>query len=1483
MFMTPINIKISGINKGVPCKYSFEAIDSSVNASIYPFTGMVQQSDYTNIGTINTVFQFCPDATCSSTANLPITKTGRSQQTPDNPFSLIKLNISPLQPYSPNYANFRNHAEWPHGADMTLEFSNLSDIAIPNVTDIGTNGGPSAYGTYDQAGQVYEWTDSQVIESGTKKILRGGSWADTNPYKLSKYYYQELDINKSFRDGGIGFRLASYTDPDSTGIDQYVLVDHSGNLADKTFDHSAKRYHPRSCEIGAVNYNYYIHRNLITNQDYVAYLNEIDPSGLNTYQTYDSRMSVLPRASMALRPCATIGQRYVCLPHMLLKPVSYITWKQAAMYANWKHNTAGKIRQIYDPIELLLTSPTGTDAQVGLIQTNITLVPGDFLHVKTTGEIIGISDEIIGPDGINYNKYFANYDNKAIIPGDDTLTAGVTTVGTNGGPSFYGTYDQGGNVSEWADNQPFRASPSQGYDFETRPIMGGNYASSLAELSSETNREQPIQNLVREGSSSIGLRLVSMVPMSNFSEWVRVGDVDNMGDVVVNAFDGMTRGSVSYEYYIQKFPVTNLEYTTFLNQILPNDSDIYYDASTMTSISNRGFVENNYYVVTQPRDNKANYNPGSVAAASGITDVGTNGGPSSYGTYDQSGNVYEICTSGNNILVVGGNTHSASSGLARTSYINVTTDYSGVVAGQTFGPTGFRLIAIPDSGTLGIHPAISGFSSFVPVGDAGNVDSSGIGQVDSNFYIQEHTVTNTEYCAFLNAVASTDTYGLYDTARQTNASNLAYSDILGQGGISRSGASGSYVYTVKANMGQKPVVYVSWFNAARMANWIHHGRGSGSTETGAYEIPSGNMSGTIVSKQSSARCYIPTRDQWNKAAYYQKGSLDNEYWLYATQNNSAPNPIVASATHVGIGALPKGVLEDKPVTNITWRMGAAIANWINNGLKYRQPITLGSYDLDTNNNDMAGLDRIPNQTCYIPLVDEWYKAAYFQALPRPTYFTYPTQIDDGLMSISADINGDGIAVWNTYKIQSSINNNAAIGRIGPTGEVFRVGYDYVEPVTVSGTLYLGRNSNPSIETRERGSFVFFTEKNSSMSTNSTLNSGAYDLSLAEGEAITRSNTARYFLPSENEWYKAAYHNKNRRYWRYPTQTDVHPSPVLADVSGKGIHNIECSDTIDYTFSVLCSGCLPTDSLSVSTKTQCPVVKIVDATADTAINKLTMSTTTLSTDIKVIASSLEIGASYEYVLTSTASNWAANVSPIIGSFKADSTSETLFHRFSICPSFNSCYAYNLPAISPEQSPSKIYNNLVITVTKLQAPLCSSAGASVMITATPPTLAVSAPVVTFKTPAGTPATIVLPSGCCTQYVPLIVEVSAAIPGEAYDYVFSSPSQGATFLPQGGTVYFNKTAGTGRITSIGRLNYATSNALVKIQLIHQLSRTTSVDFISLKCDWPCGTAFPAVGVVYAMEAPNTIGLEQASILQDPSPPTSIITTNTSGSSDI
>ena len=40
-------------------------------------------------------------------------------------------------------------------------------------------------------------------------------------------------------------------------------------------------------------------------------------------------------------------------------------------------------------------------------------------------------------------------------------------------------------------------------------------------------------------------------------------------------------------------------------------------------------------------------------------------------------------------------------------------------------------------------------------------------------------------------------------------------------------------------------------------------------------------------------------------------------------------------------------------------------------------------------------------------------------------------------------------------------------------------------------------------------------------------------------AITRNAGATYFIPSENEWYKAAYFNpSNSTYWTYPTQSNI---------------------------------------------------------------------------------------------------------------------------------------------------------------------------------------------------------------------------------------------------------------------------------------------------------------------------------------------------------
>jgi formylglycine-generating enzyme required for sulfatase activity len=153
---------------------------------------------------------------------------------------------------------------------------------------------------------------------------------------------------------------------------------------------------------------------------------------------------------------------------------------------------------------------------------------------------------------------------------------------------------------------------------------------------------------------------------------------------------------------------------------------------------------------------------------------------------------------------------------------------------------------------------------WVTVGDAGNAaDISGYGAVGYEYNIGKYEVTNAQYSAFLNSAAKTDSYGLY------NASMSSF-------GITRGGSSGSYTYSVTTALANRPVVYVSWFDAARFANWLANGQGSGDTETGSYTL-NGAISGIILAN-AGAQVYIPTEDEWYKAAYY--NGANQTYSLY---------------------------------------------------------------------------------------------------------------------------------------------------------------------------------------------------------------------------------------------------------------------------------------------------------------------------------------------------------------------------------------------------------------------------------------------------------------------------------------------------------------------------------------------------------------------------------------------------------------------------
>jgi sulfatase modifying factor 1 len=195
----------------------------------------------------------------------------------------------------------------------------------------------------------------------------------------------------------------------------------------------------------------------------------------------------------------------------------------------------------------------------------------------------------------------------------------------------------------------------------------------------------------------------------------------------------------------------------------------------------------------------------------------------------------------------------------------------------------------------------------VTIGNPGNAnDSTGYGAVAYEYRIGKYEVTIGQYTAFLNAVAKADTYGLYHDYM---------SSIHFIAGIARSGSAGSYTYTPigPTSLGvrppgasspeNRPITYVSWWDAARFANWMHNGQpigsqGASTTETGAYNL-NGATSGAAPGRSAGARFFIPTESEWYKAAYYSPllNTGSGGYYRFATQSNIAPGNLIGGGAN----------------------------------------------------------------------------------------------------------------------------------------------------------------------------------------------------------------------------------------------------------------------------------------------------------------------------------------------------------------------------------------------------------------------------------------------------------------------------------------------------------------------------------------------------------------------------------------------------------
>lgn len=561
----------------------------------------------------------------------------------------------------------------------------------------------------------------------------------------------------------------------------------------------------------------------------------------------------------------------------------------------------------------------------------------------------------------------------------------VTDVRYNGGSSAYGAFDMTGNVDEWTGT-----SGTGGTSFFT---LGGNYTAS--------NPSKDNVTTTQSSSSSIGtrgFRLASVTnPTNNYSTFVSVGDINNDSDNGV--------GSVTSNYRIGTYPVTNLEYVEFLNAVQPTgsiselhnipslaDKDVgiklpytisntiesnsiysygiainpntnrayvckYYDSSlqvidlnTSTIIATINVGSQPWDVICDPTNNRI-YVSVSGAARIRVIDGANNTIIGNITTH--SSPRYMALDSANNKLYV------SNFGANSFSVIDVTTITTNMLVQANSFIVGPPLGMVVDSANnrlyVGYYDSIG---AYIRVVNASNINTV-ISTISLPLYAGQNNTypfdlklnsdrsrlivaeSNSESLTIINTTTnsiiariplSTTTIAGFSLDAQNKAYIAGYGDnsliivdtntsaLVGKVVLSNTNINpqdvaiannkiyivnwgDSKVFTVEVSntyttipgMEYKPVSYINWYNAARYSNWLSNGKPVGiqsstTTENGAYQLNgnTGNptLNTTNPNTGSAPAYYLPSRNQWYKAAYYKGGNTNAGYWLYGNSSDT---------------------------------------------------------------------------------------------------------------------------------------------------------------------------------------------------------------------------------------------------------------------------------------------------------------------------------------------------------------------------------------------------------------------------------------------------------------------------------------------------------------------------------------------------------------------------------------------------------------------
>lgn len=486
---------------------------------------------------------------------------------------------------------------------------------------------------------------------------------------------------------------------------------------------------------------------------------------------------------------------------------------------------------------------------------------------------------------------------------------------------------------------------------------------------------------------------------------------------------------------------------------------------------------------------------------------------------------------------------------------------------------------------------------FVTIDNPGNPSSSiGKGSVSYLYQISKYEITNSEYCLFLNSVASnSDKYELFSPLMQEHFF----------GGIIRIQERGAYFYRTKEGYENTPVVGITWMSAVRYINWLHYNSANiehnvpiesyskqteGDDIYGAYDTRS-----IPTMRNANARYWLPNEDEWLKACYF-NGICWDETLIARGSNCYTSEGWAYPYPHI------KQVGKDvSPSHYGTFDQQGNAAEWIENsrggddkwklaeGGSLIRPVDFARFGVTEGDFPNKSITTFGIRICRLS-----------------DHTTLLSEVDEPVVE-------EVVEHTNAFKCDRLGNEYVLVGDAGNAGDVVnqykgRVNYDYyIARTELSNASYcnflnsVAKYDDPFglyDENMNTGACGFIVRKKAEQgyeyfckqggtdlpvvyvnyydivryanwmhygcpstgkcelgTTEGTETQGAYDTSDFEDvrsgrkqpyESFGKRNQgARFWIPDENEWYKAAYYDPkkidNRKYHDYPTRSSDAPT------------------------------------------------------------------------------------------------------------------------------------------------------------------------------------------------------------------------------------------------------------------------------------------------------------------------------------------------------